>query len=283
MMKTIFKNFLSVAFLGVLATGCQKMDRPSLGDYPEDSNPPGGPLNFYVAFDGTTTNAAMNAVDSIRANFASDNPLTSIDGVRGKGVQGENRKFVKYAKPNDWAIAAQSFTVSTWFKKNGQTQNNNLTNGPEYLFSLKSNNGHWSGGNFLFFLEGNNTACAVKTMICDAGMRDNWMTWEGGNSIPNLCNNQWNHIAIVYNAANSSMTLYVNGVANPNVRTWAGHGNINISNSAITELRVGAGPQNNFNTDDWLSSSFKGGIDQFRMYSKALTAAEIQALFSGKE
>ena len=282
-MKLFFEKFALLAVVGLMATGCQKLDRPAMGDYPEDSNPPGGPLNFYTAFDGTTTSPAMNAVDSIRANFAADNPLKSIDGGRGKAIQGENKKFIKYAKPNDWAIASKSFSISVWYKKNGQTQNNNLTNGPEHLFSLKSSNGHWSGGSFLMFLEGNNTSCAIKTMICDAAMRDTWLTWEGGTAIAGLCDDRWHHLAFVYDAPTSTMTLYVDGAANANKRTWTGHGDINIDNSKITEMRVGAGHQNNFNSEHWVPSSFKGGIDQFRMYSKALTAAEVQSLFSGKQ
>ena len=283
-MKTQFQKLMAFsAIISLSITGCQKLERPAAGDYPKDTNPAGGPLNFYVAFDGTTSNPAMNAVDSIRANFASSNPLKSIDGVSGKAVMGENKKFVKYAKPNDWAIASKSFSISVWFKKDGQTRNNTGTNGPEYLLSFPSSNGHWSQSNLLFFLEGNNTACAVKTMVVDAKMADNWMTWEGGGSIPGLCDNKWHLMTAVYDAATSTMTLYVDAVANTNKKPWTAHGNINIDNSKISELRVGAGPQNNIDTDDWLSSTFKGGIDQLRMYSKALTPAEIQSLFNNKQ
>ena len=79
-----FKNISRIACLSlaamILFTACQKLDKPELGNnYPKDSNPPGGPLKFYVAFDGTTSNPSMNAVDSIRASFASDNPLTFVD------------------------------------------------------------------------------------------------------------------------------------------------------------------------------------------------------------
>src|SRR5688572_25790715 len=107
-----------------LVWGCQKMSKPDFADYPPDSNPPGGPLNFYLAFDGTTANPAMNAVDSIYATFPSSNPLASVDGVKGKAVQGESQKYIKFAKPNDWAIKAQSFAISFWIKRNGQTKNN---------------------------------------------------------------------------------------------------------------------------------------------------------------
>ena len=281
-MKNKHLLFLTLSFLTIALFSCQKMEKPGFGDYPKDSNPPGGPLNFYVAFDGTTSDPLRNAVDSIRASFASDNPLTSTTGISGKGLKGENKKFVKYAKPNDWAIQAKSFTVSVWVKRNGQTQNNTGTNGPEYPFSFKSSNGHWSGGNMFLLLEGNNAACAVKMVVVDKNMGDNWFTWEAGFTVAGLLDNNWHHLVFVYAAASSTMTFYKDGVANPNLRTWGTHGNINIDNSKISELRIGAGPGTNYNTDDWLSSTWKGDLDQFRMYSTALTAAQVSALYASK-
>ena len=282
-MKKNIQQYLLAATVVLLAASCQKMDRPALGDFPKDTNPPGGPLKFYAAFDGTTADPLMNAVDSIRANFASSNPLTSVDGVSGKGVKGESQKFIRYAKPNDWAKFAKSFTIAFWYKRDGQTKNNTGTNGPEYPVSFKSNNGHWSGANMFVIIEGDNAACAVKVMIADSSNADNWFTWEGGNTIPGLLNNNWRHMALVYSAATSGMTLYIDGVANSNVRVWGTHGDINIDDTKISEMRNGAGPGTNYSSDDWLSSSWKGELDQFRMYDVALTASEIQGLFNGRK
>lgn len=282
-MKKNIHQYLLAATVVLLAASCQKMDRPALGDFPKDANPPGGPLKFYAAFDGTTADPLMNAVDSIRANFASSNPLTSVDGVSGKGVKGESQKFIRYAKPNDWAKFAKSFTIAFWYKRDGQTKNNTGTNGPEYPISFKSSNGHWSGANMFVIIEGNNAACAVKVMIADKNMADNWFTWEGGNTIPGLLNNNWRHMALVYSAATSGMTLYIDGVANSNVRVWGTHGDINIDDTKISEMRIGAGPGTNYSSDDWLSSSWKGELDQFRMYDVALSVSEVQALFNGRK
>ncbi len=268
--------------LALAATSCQKMDRPGVGDYTRDPDNPGGTLNFYAAFDGSSADPAVNAVDSIKANFPSSNPLASVAGVSGKAVQGENKKFIKYGKPNDWAIKAKSFSTSFWFKGNGQTKNNNGTNGPEYIFSLPSSAGHWSGAAMMVFLEGSNAACAVKVMVADKTNADNWFTWEGGNTIAGLLDNNWHHIALVYSAANSTMTLYKDGAANSVTRPWGTHGDINLDNSKITEFRVGSGPQNNINSDDWLSSTFKGSIDQLRLYSTAISAAEVANLYNRK-
>lgn len=298
------KNKFQILFTGLVScmllfSACQKMNRPGLGDYPKDSNPPGGPLKFYVAFDGTTANPLMNAVDSIRANFPSDNPLASTDGVSGKGVQGASKRFIRYPSFNDWA-ASSSFSVSVWFKKNGQTTNNVGGNGPEYIFSLRArrrdaqNNYHWSNAVMFLFLEGNNAGCAVKAMCVSPSVasnpnsspRDNWFTWENAQSIPGLLNDQWHHLVIVYDETNSAMRLYVDGVANANIKSWAGQGAIRLSQSFISEYRVGRGPRNDNDGDGeagWLQSSFKGKMDQLRFYGKALTAAEVTALFTAKQ
>lgn len=285
------KNINTIRCLGVLlimlmAAACQKMERPTLGDYPKDSNPPGGPLKFYTAFDGNTENTLKNAVDSIRANYPSSNPLASIDGISGKAVMGESLKYIKYVKPNDWANKSESFTVACWFKKDGQTKNNGGTNGPEYLMSFRAAKDYnWSNGNFLFFMEGNNTACAVKFYIV-AKNGDAWLTWEGGQSIAGLLDNKWHHIAAVYNSSTSKMTLYVDGIANPNEKTWGTHGPLNLDDSKIAEFRIGRGPRNDDDGDGvggWLQSSWKGGIDQFRLYGTALTANEVKDLFTFKK
>lgn len=266
----------------LLAASCQKMDRPDAGNFPTDTNPPGGALKFYAAFDGTTDNALKNAVDSVRANYPSENPLASTAGISGKALQGENKKFLKYIKPNDWALTAQSLGVSFWFKRDGQTKNNIGTNGPEYIYSFKSSNGHWSGASGFIMIEGNNASAAIKYMIVDKTNGDKWFEWAGGTAIPGILNNQWHHVVLSYNAATSGMTLYVDGVANPVISIWGGHGDIKMDDSKISEMRIGAGPGSGIDTDDWLSSTWKGAIDQFRLYGTALTQAQVTELFTKK-
>ncbi|HQW93407.1 MAG TPA: LamG domain-containing protein [Ferruginibacter sp.] len=280
MQKKIQHIFAAIIMI-LFVTACQKMNKPELGAYPADANSPTGPLRFYVAFDGTSTNPLMNAVDSIRATFPSDNPFTNATGITGAGVTGVNQKFIKYPSFNTWS-GSSSITISVWFKQDGQTKNNNGTNGPSYIYSIKAVDGfHWSNAVSFLFLEGNNTSCAIKSQFVSPGT-DNWFTWEGGQSIPGLCDNQWHHMVFTYDETTSSAKLYIDGVQNPNVRTWGGHGPLNLATSKISEYRVGAGPSNNVASDDWLACSFKGGLDQLRMYGVALTAAEITALYASK-
>ncbi len=289
-------QIILTCFVAIIAiTSCQKMSKPALGDYPKDANPPGGPLKFYTAFDGESSNSLRNAVDSVRANFPSDNPLTSVAGISGKGIRGAAKKFIKYSGFNDWAFSS-SFSFSVWFKKDGQTKNNIGGNSPEYFFSLRSSPAdyHWSTSVMIAFLEGDNTACAVKIMCVSpsdpanpsSSPSDNWFEWAGGQAIAGILNNSWHHFAITYDATTSAMKLYIDGVANPNVKTWTGHGAIRLATTKIGEYRVGRGPRNDDEGDGeggWLQSSYKGDMDQFRLYGVALSASEVQTLFSTKK
>ena len=146
----------------------------------------------------------------------------------------------------------------------------------------------------IVFLEGDNAACAVKVMCVSpsdpsnpsSSPSDNWFTWEGGQTIAGLLNNSWHHFALTYDATTSAMKLYIDGVANPNVKTWTGHGPIKLSTTKIGEYRIGRGPRNDDEGDGeggWLQSSYKGDMDQFRLYGVALSAAEVQTLFSSKK
>lgn len=273
--------------------GCQDMNHPALGDYPKDVNPVGGPLKFYASFDGTTDDSLFNAVDSILANFASMNSTVSIDGISGKAIEGGVGKYVSYAKPNDFATTAGSFTVSFWEKHDGQTHNNALTNGPEYPFSFVTPSSYNDlNTNFFVLFEGNNTACAVKMYVA-AGLgsngkniSDTWLVWQGSNAISGILDNQWHHCAFVYDQTTSTLTFYVDGApVSQGTQTWSGHGTIGLENSMVNSLRIGCGPTGDETdvSDSWTSSTWKGGLDQFRMYATALTASEVSELYTSKK
>jgi hypothetical protein len=265
---------------------CQDLSKPALGNYPKDANAPGGPLKFYAAFDGSTSNPLMNAVDSIRATFPADNPFTTIDGVRGKAVQGVNLKYIKFGKFNDWA-GSPSVTISFW-SKGGATLGNEGGPSPEHVISFPATDGyfHWSGSVMMVFLESNATGCQVKWMVVDKDHNDSWFTWEGGDAIPGVLDNQWHHFVLKYDATTSTASLYIDGAKNAGTRTWnlgtGPHGALNLDGNFIKESRVGKGPLDNGN-NDWQSGSLKRGLDQLRLYGTALSDAEVSALFTGKK
>jgi hypothetical protein len=290
-------SYFTIFILAALAfASCQKKERPKLGDFPEDANPPGGPLNFYVAFDGTSADPLRNAVDSIRANFAADNPLASIDGISGKAIKGDagKNKAIRYTGVNDWVGLATSFTVSYWLKNSPQTDGE-----PEFHFSLPTKD-YWHSSALFLLVEkaGNEPSNSTRdSMACTFAVKDNWIEFRGRNRLPKVLDGNWHHLAFTYDETTSRLTAYVDGVAT----TYTGSNIIggstpmgpckffNAARDNISSFVVGGwnkhvgGLGDGFKgaQDSWVHS-YSGGMDQFRLYSKALTASEIQALFNSK-
>lgn len=270
----------------VLGSACKKLSRPALGDYPQDANPPGGPLKFYAAFDGTTTNPLMNAVDSIRANFPSTNPLTSVAGISGKAVQGKGLSgpAIKYPSANDFAKSS-SFTMAFWEKETGVPQS---ADGPQFVMSLFDKDYWHNSGIFLLF-DHTGAGSTADSAAVTLAVKDNWYVFHNKDRIPKIYDQQWHHMAFVYDASTSTLTTYIDGQALTGLSKDAtkldglsGPLNLNVAN--VSNLVIGGwnkhagldGPG-----DDWIKS-FPGSLDQFRLYGKALSASEVQALYNSK-
>lgn len=283
----IFFRTVPLLLSGIfLLVSCQKMNRPALGNYVKDANPPGGPLKFYVAFDGTSPDPLRNAVDSIRANFAVSNPFTAIAGISGKGAQGVDQKAIKYGDANEWAKST-SFTVAFWEKNSVPTGGS-----PQWLFSLPSKD-FWHQSAFTAFFDHDGAGSTSSLATVKLILQDQWLEFTGANRMPgNLLNGNWHHMAFVYDETTSKMTYYVDG------RPLEG------LPSSVTDIKRGGNPRgpmdfsNTYNfviggwnkhaslgngapTDAWIQS-WQGGLDQFRLYNKALSAAEILALYNSK-
>ena len=273
----ILKTAIVIMMVLVVGVGCKKTTRPALADYPADADPrfplyPGGPLKFFAAFDGITTNPLMNAVDSIRANFPADNPLTSIAGVNGKGIQGNGTKAIKYASANDFNKST-SCTISMWV-------NNTVNPNTELYFSLASKDYWHESAAFLLVEHATPTKCQLKFAL-----EDHWVEYID-NFIKPLFDGQWHHLAFTYDGTTSTVKVYYDGAEVPlppgAAGNFAGLGNLTLGNA--TNLVVGgwnkhaglSGP-----TDSWING-FTGKMDQFRLYGKALTATEVAALYNSK-
>lgn len=281
-----FKNIRVLALSAmVLAFSCQKMDRPALGDYLQDSNPPGGPLKFYVAFDGTSGNGVKDAVDSIQANYPVSNTMTSVDGISGKAMKGgTENQYIKYSSANDFVSTVSSFTVSFWMKGVGQP----VTGGTQGLFSISNSTQFW--GNLEVFLENNNNGneAFIKVHLLNANIPGGGEQWIADNAMKfaNVLD-QWTHVVFTYDETTSGFKTYINGtLKNDRVLNNGNYGKIKFNNFnglVIGTFAFQASPSlTNHGPEEW-AKSFNGTIDQFRLYNTALTPAEISALFTGKK
>lgn len=270
----IFQHTTLLACLLVGLISCQKMDRPTLGDYPKDTNPPGGPLKFFAAFDG-------GEVDSIRANFGTPTNITYENGVNGQAYKGSSNGYIKYPSANDFAQAS-SFTVAFWMKKRAHTD------GAEFVFALPSTN-YWHNSE-LFMLIENIGQSGGDSMAAKLVIQDQWVEFVGNQRIPGMLDGNWHHLAFVYDEATSKLTTYKDGVARTGLPAnltdikKGGNPRGKLTFTGVSQFIIGASARHagvGGNPDAWMVP-YTGSLDQFRLYAKPLTAAEITSLFTSK-
>jgi hypothetical protein len=268
----IIQNVMFVLAFVIALSSCQKIVHPALpADYPKDANPPGGPLKFYAALDGTS-------VDSIRANFGAENNVTWIDGISGKAYQGSPTSYISYGKPNDFANST-SFTIAFWVKKTPQAAGS----GTNFAFSLNAKGYSWTNTKlFLEFEDAGNpstTAMAAAKFYVD----DQWVEYTkhtaSDDRMPNVLDGSWHHLAFTYDETNSNLVSYIDGVLFK-TNTIGTLGAADFSN--FTDFTIGGPNQYTHDQNTWMGF-FDGAIDQFRLYSTVLSPADIAALYANKE
>ncbi len=86
-----------------------------------------------------------------------------------------------------------------------------------------------------------------------------------------ISQNQWNHLAMTWNASGTTYTimLYVNGIFSTST-TWTG-----TPTSSIGPFYFGTAGQS-------ANNDYTGSIDDLRVYSRTLGAAEVQALYNAE-
>lgn len=271
----IQKNIMLVLALVIAFTSCQKLTRPALGNYPKDANPPGGPLKFFAAMDGSS-------VDSIRANFGSDHDVSYAPGVSGMAAQldGSKNGYIDYPAPNDFGTST-NFTISFWLNVTLAQKDHNNADG---IMALASTSNFWS--NFIVFADhesSSSDSMQLKFHFAN-GSGDNWdfAGYTGDARWPKMYDGQWHHVAFVYDAGAKTATLYRDGVQfdQKTNETIAFDGN--SSKLIIGGFQEASGIVSTYADNSWMSG-FPGLIDQVRLYGEALSAADVAALFANKQ
>jgi Concanavalin A-like lectin/glucanases superfamily len=262
---------------GLLFFNCQKMDRPALGDYPKDTNPPGGPLKFYAALDG-------KSVDSIRAVFGNDNDASYVEGgVSGKALQldGSKNGFVAFPSANEFGKSA-SFTISFWINVTLAQKDNNHAVG---VLAFANSNNFWS--NIVFYAD-NNTKGTTDSMDLkihfnapDNGDNWNFAGYNFAHAWPHMYDGQWHQVAFTYDAGTKTGTVYRDGAQFDQKlnQTIAFE---NSSQLILGGFQEAAGIKDTYSNNTWMAG-FAGKIDQVRLYGVALSAADIAALHTNKQ
>lgn len=281
---------------GLVMSSCQKLDRPELGAIQYDPEPPAfSPLKSYFAFENNLTDAGESGL------MATNNGTTFAAGVTGQGLQVAQGQYILLPIVGDTTVHPNEFvgipadtvknlgsaTVSFWLNAPS-----NFDDGAQGIFSFSNKTTFW--GNFDVFLENyKNAADATEGFLkihmlnsnAAAAAVEQWNEVK----IPNFFG-KWTHIAITYDGGTSQISVYADGAATSiNNKVLAGGAWGKLSFADFNGLSIGThqfqtNPSLTDNTgaQSW-ASSFKGTLDNFRLYNRALTAAEVQQLFTNKE
>ena len=284
------KNALVVLAMGLSIVGCQKLDRPELGDFPIDPDPPPyNELKSQFTFDDSPDDAGENQLEATEVKN-----VTYVDGVSGKAAKFGDGGYVLYKAIGDTVIYPNefkgipadtlanlgSYTLAFWMNGVGP-----VVGGAQGLFAISNSAEFW--GNLELFLENNDNGneAFLKVHMFNAGVTSgNGEEWNE-IKIPGALG-KWTHIAVVYDEKTSKLNVYSDGVAVIADKELGGgnYGKVKFNNfngMVIGTYQFQTSPSlTNHGPESW-AKSFNGAIDQLRIYDKALSQAEIQAFVDG--
>jgi hypothetical protein len=292
--KILIFSLLSIIALSFFITSCQKLDRPVLGKIIEDPTPPPyNALKSYWQFENNATDEGENKLTGTAKN------LTYVPGISGQAVQvgadgyllltavGDTVEYPNeyIALPADTLRNLGSYTISFWMNGAGPV-------GPaQGLFAISNKTAFW-GNLEMFFETWNNAADPSEAFLKIHMLNDSKAPADGEQwnelKIPGLLN-KWSHLVVTYNASNSQISVYANGQPTTIVNKVLDEGKYgklkfkDFNGMVLGNFAFQTTPTlTNHGPEDW-ARPFSGAYDQFRIYNRALSVAEITELFNTKK
>lgn len=222
----------------------------------DSANANGTPQAGLVGYWSFNESSGSTANDgSVSANHGELLGATRIAGKVGRAVDVGVGRFVGVDR-NLRALSGD-FTLAAWVRTS-TTGNDDLSLAPALAGS--------TGRDIRY---GGDTARQMILGAIDAQGRVGVRI--GSNEIKSTApinSGQWRHIAIVRNASNGQVVLYVDGVAVGNATMASG----NLYQRMFTFGR----PDQPARANSWM-----GGLDEVRLYNRPLNASEVSAVFNG--
>jgi hypothetical protein len=230
-----------------------------------------------------------NNVDDAKGNITGGTAsgTSFIAGAKGQAWKGASNGYVLYTGVSSAISGLQSVTISSWVKTSAHTD------GAESWFQLL-NDSNWIGN--MFVLQENGAAgdsVRIKFNVnkWDApAWKEQWMELGGDNRMV-IGDGNWHHVVISYDAVSSKAAFYVDGkemtmpegitnrYGDDPTNGGAPLGPLKFKNA--TRFVFGCFKQHlpNGGTPDGWMKHYDGGLDEFRIYDKALAAADVKSLF----
>ncbi len=284
--KNYIVMMLSILFTGLVVSSCQKMDRPQLKELILDPPPP--PLTLLNSKSYWHFNDNVRDTGEYRMVTTSKN-ISFVPGVtEGQAAQIGNNGYIAVSSVNAGLKAPGSLTLAFWMK--GAT--GPVQGGAQGVFAIANSTQFW--GNLEIFLEnyvdaGDPNAVFLKIHMFNANVAGGGEEWIQNDDVK-LKNvlGKWTHIALTYDAVTSKITLYKDGEptgVNNKVLGGGTYGPLkfdNVSGLVLGSFAFQTTPSFTTHGPEPWAKSFNGALDQFRIFTSALSPTEVKNLFTNK-
>jgi hypothetical protein len=282
MKKNKYSLLALFAVLTLSIISCQNFEVPEMVLTSEDDPSLNGPLQRFWAFENVAT-------DSIWGSRGTATGVTFADGVKGKAYKGSTTGQIEYSSAGKLATL-ESFTVAFWMKTDKHK------GGAQSLFMLPNSGDFW--GNMFMTIEGNEDD-KNNTMLAKFNFGGNWIVFDQTNNANGLnrwsdAYGKWKHVVFSYDGATSKFAAYVDGAKLPlassvtdrtkeiKPKEFVPLGPLKMAN--VSKFVLGGFQQHigiKAPADDWMLH-YTGMLDQFRVYTRALSDTEITELYTKK-
>lgn len=291
-MKTNYLLMLLFAGSIMYMCSCTKAD---YGDNVVKGDPPpiaGGYTNSnQIAKDSLVAYWSFNnnLLDSVSGKAATNFGTTFTKGIKGDALQGANNAYATFT-PSAAIQNLHSFSLSFWIYSPTNV-------GAIGIFSLTNTKDFWGSLDVYQDNGGTQDTAVFKVHLNNANV-----PFAGQFTDTKILINVWTHITITYDAATSKLNVYNGGnslpincygytkptvgpvlygsdVTMPPVTPYGSIKFINATSIAFNSFQFQTNPSlTDAATAQVWASDFTGALDEFKIYSRALTASEVSAI-----
>jgi hypothetical protein len=297
-------NFLfkaiAVVFLGAAIISCSDDDAdplPPIGGYNNAGEVAASDLVAYWPLNG-------NGVESVSNTSPTSTVSTSyVTGIKGQAAS-FSAGFMAYPEIAALSTTTGSASISCWAKISNTKLVVDGESNISPIFSLTRTGQVFGNLNVIGETHGLTTSDTIQLKGIFRIKEDDGVSEFGGDAVnmtkmeqwmidgnangenhqafANKIGGQWAHVVYVFDGAAGSNKLYVNGVkiSNPQWEVRNGGAPKMLNHFTPTRAVIGAleTVATGTNTDTW-NKALTGGVDELRVYKKALSASEIGSLY----
>ncbi|MCF8371372.1 MAG: Ig-like domain-containing protein [Bacteroidales bacterium] len=265
---------------------------------------------LYLQFDGSITDlvgfntAGFEQVTYTTDRFGKADGAASFNGSTAPG----NGDIVELSGDK---LITPSMTISTWFKASSADFTNS-----RILFGLATERGYFMelGGDAVAWMKlatshkvsPDSSSHYFGTAWTDPngdGLVGGQTVYDYTGSISDLVADKWSHLVMTYDATTSLKTIYIDGIKLMQVDLNLDSPEWGLTDLAIADkmdatgdpvtgidpvLTLGyfcsrANTATGWSVYSGAENTFKGAMDDFRLFEKALTESEVQALYNSEK